>query len=103
MILTRRIAELKDQRKEPYEVFLKHVWEEMKAYVYAYAERVALEGSLKVMSGLRDPEILYEVKLHFVISTLDYILEHMAFYAYSGLIPQGIAEGITVFRNKLIK
>jgi hypothetical protein len=44
---------LKSQRKEPYEIAMKYSWEEMKAFSYAYGDRIALQGALHVLGKLK--------------------------------------------------
>lgn len=101
--LTTRISDLKKQRKEPYEIFLKYTWEEISAYVYAYAERLAVQSCLKVLSNLKDPEHIRELTNLFIISTLENIINNMAFYGYANLIPANVAQDLTRFRSEMIR
>lgn len=82
---------------------MKLTWEQMNAYTYAYSNRLILDGAIKVLNRLRDPENIYEVTTHFIIFSLDYILDNIGFYAYSNLIPADIAKGIVELRSKLIR
>lgn len=94
---------LKSQRKEPYEIAMKYSWEEMKAFSYAYGDRLILQSAVNVMGKLKEAENLNELKNHFIIYALTIILSNMGFYAYSGLIPEEIAKQIGELRSHIIR
>lgn len=75
----------------------------MRAYTYAYGNRIVLDSAIKLLTRLKDPENIYELTLHFGIFALGYIIENLGFYGYSGLIPAEIAKGIVELRSQLIR
>lgn len=75
----------------------------MKAYSYAYGERLAFENGTKTYRRLKEPEHVYELGLHFVIHALDYLRQNIGFYAYEEIIPADVAKEMGLLRSRLIK